>query len=408
MKFILKHKILIVLIILIVAVIFIGQNLLNSDSSPQTSAADSQIVNARKANIISMVSASGQILSGNYLPITTSVNGIVKKVYVKEGDSVKKGQKIMDVILDSEGELSNANAYSNYLKAKSSLASGQNSLLALESDLLQKEEAFETEKEQNSYQSHDERVSYKLAENAYNSAKATYDIKKSDLAQLQIALSSAWSEYQSESPTITASSDGIIANIVAVEGTKIENSVTSDRSVQTVASIKITGTPILNLNITELDINKIKVGQKVNIVLNSLSKETFTGVVAGIDKIGSESSGVSNYPVIIKFDSESDLILPNMGADADVIVEQKENVLTVPNSAITSKNSKKYVTIVNNGQENQVEVTTGVSDETNTEILTGLSENDRVKVTSLPTTGFTSTTSSTNRGGSFIPFIGGR
>jgi len=296
MKYIKQHKIVFALILLIPIIIFTGQYYLNK-SSVEISSSQQIQTEVKKGNISSTVSASGQIETANYLAITTSVNGIVKKVYVKEGDIVKKGQKIIEVTLDSEGEISLANAYASYLRAKNALDSAKNSLIPLESAVIQKEEAFDTEKEENSYQSHDERISYKLAENDYFTAKNNYESKKNELTQLQISANSAWNEYQSQSPVITASYDGYIANIVAVEGTRIENSV-SERSVQTVASIKIEGTPIAVLNITELDINNIKVGQKAKILLNSVRDETFTGTVVGIDKIGSLTGGVSNYPVI--------------------------------------------------------------------------------------------------------------
>ena len=61
---------------------------------------------AVSGNIVSGISASGTIQTANYLAVTTSVNGIVSKVYVKEGDQVIKGQNIMEITLDSEGEKS--------------------------------------------------------------------------------------------------------------------------------------------------------------------------------------------------------------------------------------------------------------------------------------------------------------
>ncbi|KKS03599.1 MAG: Efflux transporter, RND family, MFP subunit [candidate division WWE3 bacterium GW2011_GWF2_41_45] len=406
MKYIKQHKIVFALILLIPIIIFTGQYYLNK-SSVEISSSQQIQTEVKKGNISSTVSASGQIETANYLAITTSVNGIVKKVYVKEGDIVKKGQKIIEVTLDSEGEISLANAYASYLRAKNALDSAKNSLIPLESAVIQKEEAFDTEKEENSYQSHDERISYKLAENDYFTAKNNYESKKNELTQLQISANSAWNEYQSQSPVITASYDGYIANIVAVEGTRIENSV-SERSVQTVASIKIEGTPIAVLNITELDINNIKVGQKAKILLNSVRDETFTGTVVGIDKIGSLTGGVSNYPVIIKFDQNTDKALPNMGVEADIILESKEGILYVPTAAVKSTKNGKAVTVVANGQQINTAVKTGISDSSNTEILEGLNEGDVVLMETLPTSGFSTNSQVQFRGvGGVVPF-GGR
>jgi RND family efflux transporter MFP subunit len=403
MEYIKKHKTILVLLILIPLVIFVGQKLLSSDST-NTSIKQTLQETVKKGDITASISASGQIETANYLPITTSVNGIVKKVYVKEGDSVSKGQKIMDITLDSEGELSLASAYSAYLKAKNSLDSAKNALYALESTKIQKEDAFNTLKKTNTYQSHDERTAFKLAENDYQKAKNDYDQQASTITQMQIALSSALNEYQSQSPTITSPAAGVVANIVSVEGTKIENSV-SERSIATVASIKQPGTPIASLNVSELDINKVKVGQKVVLKLNSDTENTFSGVVAGIDKIGTQTNGVSNYPVIIKFDKENEEALPNMGVEADIITDSKTGVLYVPSAAIKTAQGSNYVI---DASGNRKPVKTGVADNTNTEITDGLVEGDVILVESLPTSGFTSTTQNSTRGFGAVGVFQGR
>lgn len=389
------------MVVLVPVIILVGQKILGSNKTETQQQVTSTV---KKGTITSYVSTTGTIQAANYLAITTSVNGIVKKVYVTEGTEVVRGQKIMEITLDSEGEKSLADAYSSYLRAKNSLESAKNSLYGLETSMLQKEEAFEDEKDENSYQSHDERLSYKYAENDYTQAKNSYEIQKSSITQAEIALESAYSEYQAYSSTILAPASGIIANIVATEGTKIENSVTSDRSVETVASIKQEGTPTASLNVTEVDINSIKVGQKAKLTLSSVSDQIFDGTVTGIDKIGTQSSGVSNYPVIIKFDSDSDLVLPNMSVTADIIVDSHDNALYVPSGAVNTSGDTKYVLVPDGTSQKKVTVKVGISDDSNTEILEGLNEGDVVILSTLPTEGFTSTSSnsSDDRGGGMI------
>ena len=395
---ILRKKKLIIFLLIVTVVGFFMYRYLTSKSNIKTQKSTISFVKVSKGNIVSGISASGKIETANYLAVTTSVNGIVKKVYVKEGDKVTAGQEIMEVTLDSEGEKSRTSAYASYLKAKNSLDSAKNSLYSLDTALIQKEEAFKTEKEENSYQSDDERVSYKIAENEYLKAKADYAAKKAEITQLEISLSAAWSDYQTQSPVVIAPSDGIVSNIVAVEGIAIENSVTSDRSVFTVASIKKEGTPIASLNITEMDINKIKVGQKVYLSLNSVSDKNFNGKIAGIDKIGTIQSGVSNYPVTVKFDESSDLVLPNMSVEGEIVVEEKNDVLLIPSGAISANRGKKRVTVVSGGETKEVTIEIGISDGSFTEVLSGLKEGDIVQISSLPKTGFSTGTENRNAG----------
>ncbi|EKD99793.1 MAG: hypothetical protein ACD_22C00172G0003 [uncultured bacterium] len=363
----------------------------------------------KKGDVTSSISLSGQVATANYLSVTTSVNGIVKEVFVKEGDQVYTGQNLMEITLDSEGEKSRISAYSAYLKAQNSLTSAKNSTNSLEVAELQAKKAFKDEKEQNSYQTAEERIAFKVAENDYMVSKNNISMKQAEIEQLELSLSNAWLDYLAQSPVVTAPTDGIIASVLAVKGSKIENSVTSDRSVQTVASIKKEGTPIASLNVGELDINNVKVGQRVNLTLTALEGQKFTGTVAGIDKIGSSQSGVPNYPVIVKFDKPSDRILPNMNVSAEIIVDQKNNVLLIPTGAIQTGRGKSMVKVKNGDGVEEVEVKTGISDSDNTEIISGLNEGDEVVINTLPTTGFTSGQSQTQfRGvGSFGGF-GGR
>ncbi len=400
--FLTKHRRLMVIGTLMTLAVIAGQEYLSKDKKPIEKASTSEQV--IKGNISSTVSASGTIESANYLAVTTSVNGIVKKVYVQEGDTVVKGQKIMDITLNSDGEETLASAYASYLSAKISLERAKSELLTKESSLINAENNFDNEKEENSYQTEEERESYKISENSYLTAKSDYDRQKESITQAQVSLNKSWLSYQAQSPTIVAPDSGIIANILVVEGMDISNSL-SERTSSTVASIRKEGTPIASLNISEVDINKIKVGQKVNLTLNSIDGKKFSGVVAGIDKIGTSTSGVSNYPVIVKFDENSDLVLPNMGIDADIIIDEKSDAILVPTSAIEISEKKKYVTVIRDEREEKTFIETGISGNRYTEVTSGLNEGDIVKINSLPTEGFTNEGSRVD--GMRMPGVGG-
>jgi len=122
----------------------------------------------------------------------------------------------------------------------------------------------------------------------------------------------------------------------------------------------------------------VKPGQKATIKLDSLPEKTFSGKVVSVDRLGTTSSGVTNYPVIIQFDTSSDEVLPNMAASANIIIEAKDNVLVVPSSAIQKQNGQSVVTVLENGKERQKVVEVGISSETQTEIVSGVSEGEVV------------------------------
>ncbi len=87
-----------------------------------------QSVTVEKGNVVSTISASGTILTANTLSITTSATGIVKKVYVKDGDVVAKGQKLAEIDLDPAGAQRKASTYASYISATNSLTSAKNNL----------------------------------------------------------------------------------------------------------------------------------------------------------------------------------------------------------------------------------------------------------------------------------------
>jgi len=132
-KIILKNKILLIslsIILLVLGIYLLRKNKSNNKDIVTTTSKVTQ------GSINLSVSASGKIETANYLAVTTSVNGIVKKVHVQEGDKVVKGQKIMEIILNSDGEENRLSAYASYLTAKINLNKANNDLLTKETSLI--------------------------------------------------------------------------------------------------------------------------------------------------------------------------------------------------------------------------------------------------------------------------------
>jgi HlyD family secretion protein len=88
--------------------------------------------------------------------------------------------------------------------------------------------------------------------------------------------------------------------------------------------------------LTEIDVPKVKVGNKATVTVSALNK-TFVGHVASIDISGSNASGVVTYPTYIQLDTQESELLPNMTISASIIADTKENVILVPNSSLKSQ-----------------------------------------------------------------------
>ncbi|MDP2874447.1 MAG: efflux RND transporter periplasmic adaptor subunit [bacterium] len=360
-----------------------------------------QTATVERGTLVSSVSASGQILSANIVNVATNARGVVKKVFVKEGDKVTTGQKILELTLDLDGQQKNAAAYSSYLSAKNSLASTQASLFTLESqrsvakkklvdDALTKALALDDPIYVQEYSD------WQAAEAKYNNQGAVID-------QAKIAVSNAWLSYQLTSSTVTAPSAGSIFSLLAVEGLGIgQSNSSSDTSVlQRIAVIQTEANPLATFNLSEIDISKVKAGQKVTITLDSFSDKTFTGKVVSVDRTGSTTSGVTSYPAIVQFDTQVSQVLPNMASSAEIIIEAKDNVLFVPFAAVQNQGGQTTVRILKSGQAQSVLVETGLTSDTQIEIISGLSEGDDV-ITSIINTGTGQSSGSSPFGGSSL------
>jgi len=388
-KIIANKKLLIPAIILLLVIGFILYKLLGDKQT----GAQFQTDRPTYGNIVSSISASGTVLSGNIINITTSAKGIVKNVYVKDGDKVVMGQKIIEVALDSLGSQNASSAYASYLSAKNSVESAKSSLYSLDSAMWAANRVLINDSVSRGLLADD--PTYIQQHDNWLAAEAKYIQQKSTIEQTQISLNNAWLNYKTVSPIVYSPLSGTISNITVAQGMNLNTD-----SLR-IAVIRTEGTPLLTFNISEIDVSKIKQGQKATIKLDSITDKTFTGKVVTVDRIGSISSGVTNYPIIIKLDTNTEEILPNMSATASIILNSKDNVLLVPSSAVLSNNGQYYVRVLNNKQEQNVNVEIGLASDSQTEITSGITENDEVIVSTINAT-------STNNSGASIFGAGSR
>ena len=142
----------------------------------------------------------------------------------------------------------------------------------------------------------------------------------------------------------------------------------------------------IDASIDETDIGRLLVGQDVVITLDALPDITLTGKVTQIDPLGSVAQGVVTYGVEIEVTSDQVILRPNMTATVDIVVARKENALVVPNRAVRRGTAGRYqVEVVQDGKAQSRAVTIGLSNETVTEIVEGVSEGEQVVVSAQQT-----------------------
>ena len=142
------------------------------------------------------------------------------------------------------------------------------------------------------------------------------------------------------------------------------------------------------INVDELQIGALSVGQKVQLTADAVTDKTYVGTVTRVSMKGSSSGGTTTYPITIRID-DTDGLRPGMNANAEIVVAEAGNALVVPNAAVIRGGyvlvSKKSPSAANAVEDMDapdgyvyVKVETGVSDDSYTEIKSGLQEDDTV------------------------------
>jgi len=391
--------------ILVILILVIGWFAYGKIVSSGKSQVQYQTGTAEKGTLVVSISGSGSVASTNSSNITTEATGVVTKIYVKDGDKVKVGDKIAELELDLEGQQKSSLAWTSYQSAKNNLQSAKDGLYSAQADLYTKWQDYFDLSTTKQYENSDgtpntpERESqtdYKVTQDNWLSSEAKYKAQERAIAQAQLSLNSAWYSYQQASPIIYAPISGTVSGFSLQVGSVINSQSSSNTSATTnkIAIIKTDSLPTVLINLTEIDIPKIKVGDKATVTFDAFADKTFTGKVVSIDTVGSVSSGVTNYPTVILLDSKSNEILPNMAVTANIITDTKTDILMVPSSSIKTTDSESTVQIMKNGKPQTVTVTTGLSSDTETEITSGLSEGDTIVTNTIQSTTSTSDSSS--------------
>jgi RND family efflux transporter MFP subunit len=351
--------------------------------------------------LIVSISASGNVSSANSTTVSTGATGVVKKLYVKNNDQVKSGQAIAEIDLDQTSAQKYSQALSSYQSAKNSLASAENNLNSLQITLFSTNQKLINDAVARDLATDDptyiqENAAWLAAENSYKNQQAV-------ISQVRTSLNSASMSLRQASPFITAPISGSISGMWLQIGSVITGSTSStDIGGTKIASISTSAAPTVTVNLTEIDAPNVQIGNKATIILDAYPDKTFVGKVISIDRVGTVSSGVTNYLAVILLDSDGQGIYPNMSATATIILNSKADVLLVPTSAITTQDGTSTVQVMVDKKTRAVTVETGLSSDTQIEITSGLKEGDVV------VTGTTTSTSTSQTTSPFSVFGGAR
>ncbi len=210
--------------------------------------------------------------------------------------------------------------------------------------------------------------------------------------------------------TITAPFGGTITSVPVQRG----ESVSSGTTLATL----ITKKRVASVTMNEVDVARIKIGQKTTLTFDALEDFSVAGEVLEIETVGTVTQGVVSYVVKVGFDADDEKIKPGMSVTANIVTDVKQDVLLVPSSSVKTKNGASFVEIfatplpapaegetgsVSKVAPEQKNVEIGISSDTQVEIVSGLIEGEEIVAKTT-----TATTTKTTTAPSLFPSPSGR
>lgn len=138
----------------------------------------------------------------------------------------------------------------------------------------------------------------------------------------------------------------------------------------------------VSIDISESEISNIKVGTKVSVVLNADSSKKYTGKVIKISSVGTYSSSGSTFNVEVAINNDGNIKI-GMSVSCTINIEERKDVIAVPVNAVQINGDRRYVVVVNGDKTEEVDVTTGLSNDEYVEIKSGLNGGEKVRVVTI-------------------------
>lgn len=371
-----------------------------------------------RGTLVVAVSASGNMVVTDEEQVQPTVSGTVDDVNVKLGQRVKAGDTLYTISND-DLESSIARARSSYRNAEQNLERARISKLQAEQQLdqLESQTGTRTPSDEDIDIAQRQVTAAKkgvyAAEDSVEAAQAEWSAAKEDAAERTVkapisgvvtALDLTANRTVGGSSSSGSSSSNSAASAM---GSSSGSSGSSGSSSSSNGSVTISdmGSMVARVQVNEVDLPAVKVGQKASLTFDAIDGLTLTGKVTQVAITGASSSGVVTYDVDIETSTLDRRIKPNMSVSAAVTTKVRKDVLLAPNSAVKSDNNGSYVQVVGaDGQAQRMDVAAGASNDSQTEITEGLSEGAAVVTSSL---GGTGSGAGSGAGRSGLPFSGG-
>ena len=359
---------------------------------------------AKKGKIVELVTASGEIQPEVEVRVSPEVPGEIIELTIMEGDYVDEGKLLVKIRPDNFiNALERAKA--NYNQVRANLLSSRSNLSRSEAQYLRSQLEFNRQKSL-----FDQNV---ISDSEYEIAETNFKVSTQDLESSKQSVKASEYNVKGAKATVDESEENLRKTSIVAPMTGTVSLLSVELGERVVGTSQMAGTELLRIadlsimevrvDVNENDIVRVKIGDTTNIDVDAYNTydQVFKGIVTEIASTANPKpspDAVTEFKVKIRVINESYRNLtieegiknpfkPGMTASVEIITQVKDEILLIPISSVTTKNEKdslgnesvKQIVFVNdNGKAKMVEVTTGISDFENIEVLSGLNENDQV------------------------------
>lgn len=357
----------------------------------------SKIAVVERGDLARVVVATGKIQPLFKVELKSKASGIVKKIYVDYGDRIKQGQVLAEldkIQLEAAERASRANLQAAEAALDSAKATLERNKVDAEGpdvpylklNMGRAQQMFKDGVMSKSLVEDSEK-NYQLALNKQVSAQRNLSVSRAEIAKAEAQMAQAKAALENaqedlRNSTIVSPIDGLVLSRDVNVGDAVSSILVLGSQATLIMTLGDVSEVYVQGKVDEADIGKVYLNQAARIVVESFKDKKFTGKVTKISPLGKEKDNVTTFEVRVSISNPTGELKANMSANAEILLEEKKNVLMIPEAAlIYDKDRKASVEIPDPKAENgkkKSDVKLGISNGVKTEILAGVNEKDQV------------------------------
>jgi len=357
----------------------------------------SKLAAVERGDLARVVVATGKIQPLSKIEVKSKASGIVKKLYVDYGDHVKQG----DILAELDKVQLEASVRASQANYQAAQAARDSAIAALERNKVDAEGPdvpylkLSMERAQQMFKDgvmskslvEDSEKNYQLALNKQVSAQRNLAVSRAEIAKAEAEVAQAKAaldnaEEDLRNSTIVSPIDGLVLSRDVNVGDAVSSILVLGSQATLIMTMGDISEVYVQGKVDEADIGKVYLNQPARIVVESFKDKKFTGKVTKISPMGKEKDNVTTFEVRVSISNPTLELKAKMSANAEILLEEKKNVLMVPESSlIYDKDRSASVELPDPKAENgrkKVSVKLGISNGVKTEIISGLTEKQQV------------------------------